>query len=390
MRDESRLLEVLNRESSLDPDDIRNGNGVRALEAFLDRLVEEPCCDEQGEERTDPDEPRPERSRAVGRLIGLERPPDHLGGGGRVDRPLAGEHHRRGLGRLGGDAAAARDRLQVGVHRGSRLVAVGGLLGEGANDDEVEVVRDVGAELGGRRRRLGEVLHRDLDGAVPGERHLAGEQLEEDDPRGVEVRRLVDRSAARLLGGEVVRRADDRAFLRHLTRAGARDAEVRDLDDALGVDDDVVRLDVAVDDAVAMCISQCGEDLPGVRDRDGNGAEAARADQFLERSALDVLHDDEVGALGLAAIEDRDDVRMRQTGGVGRLATEALDELLVVRVAPVQHLHRNAAAELLILGEVHVGHAPAAELPCDAVAPREEGAGEGVLGRHLCKDRPRG
>ena len=179
------------------------------------------------------------------------------------------------------------------------------------------------------------------------------------------------------------------AFLRHLARAGARDAEVRDLDDALGVDDDVVRLDVAVHHAVTVRVPQRGEDLPGVRDRDRHRAEAARADELLERPALDVLHDDEVGALGLAAIEDRDDVRMRQAGGVGRLATEALDELLVVRVAPVQHLHRDAAAELLVLGEVHVGHASAAELPCDAVAPREEGAGESVLGRHVCKDRPR-
>ena len=69
------------------------------------------------------------------------------------------------------------------------------------------------------------------------------------------------------------------------------------------------------------------------------------------------------------------------------LAPEALDELLVVRVARVQHLDGDPAAELLVLGEVDVGHAAAAELARDAVAPREEGAGEGVLGRHgRCKE----
>ena len=57
-----------------------------------------------------------------------------------------------------------------------------------------------------------------------------------------------------------------------------------------------------------------------------------------------------------------------------RLAAEALDELLVVRIARVQHLDGDPAPELLVLGEVHVGHAAAAELARDAVAPREEGA----------------
>jgi hypothetical protein len=75
------------------------------------------------------------------------------------------------------------------------------------------------------------------------------------------------------------------------------------------VDEDVVRLDVAVDDAVAMRVPERREHLPDVRDRDRYRARAARHDQLLERPPLDVLHDDEVRPLGLAAVEDRDDVR---------------------------------------------------------------------------------
>ncbi len=73
-----------------------------------------------------------------------------------------------------------------------------------------------------------------------------------------------------------------------------------------------------------------------------------------------------------------------------RLTTEALDELVVVRVARVKHLDGDAATELLVLCEVHVGHAAAAELAGNSVAPREEGAGEGVLGRHQMKRVSRG
>ena len=49
---------------------------------------------------------------------------------------------------------------------------------------------------------------------------------------------------------------------------GARDAEVRHLHAPLGVDEHVVRLDVAVHDPVAMREAQRGEDLPRVVDRD--------------------------------------------------------------------------------------------------------------------------
>jgi hypothetical protein len=73
---------------------------------------------------------------------------------------------------------------------------------------------------------------------------------------------------------------------------------------------------------------------------------------------------------------------VREAGGVRRLAPEALDELLVVRVPVVEDLDRDPPAELLVLGEVHVGHAAAADLARHAIAVGEERAGEGVLGRH--------
>ena len=385
LRHEPALLDQVLGVRLRDAEDVRHRDLIAARDLVADPAACEPRADEHGEHEPEADEPGPERAAALGRLV-LRRPPaDHLRRRGRVEDALAGEHHRRRFCGLGGDPAAARDGLEVGVHRGRGLVAVGRLLREGPDDDEVEVGRDVWAKLRRRRRDLGEVLHRDLDRALAGERDLAGEELEEHDPGRIEVRRLVDRGAARLLGREVLRGADDRALLGHLAGSGSRDPEVRHLHDSLGVDDDVVRLDVAVDDAVAVRVAERREDLPRIRDRDGHRAQAARADELLERPALDVLHDDEVGAVELAAVEDRDDIRVREPRGMRRLAPEALDELLVVRVPRVQHLDRDSAAELLVLGEVDVGHAAAAELARDAVTPREERSGECVLGRHGCR-----
>src|SRR5439155_21589927 len=104
--------------------------------------------------------------------------------------------------------------------------------------------------------------------------------------------------------------------------------------------------------------------------------------ELLQASPVEVLHRDVVGAFGLAAVVDRDDVRVREAGGVLRLAAEALDELLVVRVPVVQDLDRDPPAELLVLGEVDVGHPARAQLANDSVPAVEEGVDERVEGGH--------
>src|SRR5436190_39428 len=79
-----------------------------------------------------------------------------------------------------------------------------------------------------------------------------------------------------------------------------------------------------------------------------------------------------VPMIDLAAVVDRDDVRVREARGVLRLAPEALDELLVGGVPLVEDLDRDPPAELLVLGEVDVRHPACAELSHDAVAPGEQ------------------
>ena len=85
------------------------------------------------------------------------------------------------------------------------------------------------------------------------------------------------------------------------------------------------------------------QDLARVVDRDRDRRRPVADEQLLERAPVEELHRDVVGALGLAAVEDRDDVRVVQAGGALRLAPEPLDELRVVRVPLVQQLERDAA-----------------------------------------------
>ncbi len=104
-------------------------------------------------------------------------------------------------------------------------------------------------------------------------------------------------------------------------------------------------------------------------DLDRLGRREAALDQVLERGALHVLHRDEVAALVLAAVIDRDDVRVLEAGGGLRLAAEALDELLVGSEALVEELEGDLAPEHLIVGRPDVRHsarADAAHQECTA------------------------
>ena len=239
-----------------------------------------------------------------------------------------------------------------------------------------------GSERAQRRRLVGDVLHRDRDRRVALERHAAREHLVEHHAERVDVGLRPDAATARLLGREVLRGADDRADLGHLRVAGVGDAEVGDLDAAVVADEHVVRLDVAVDDAVLVGVAQAGEHLHRDRDRALGRERALLLDDLLERAPLEVLHRDVRAAVGLAAVVDGDDVRVVEARGGLRLAPEALDELAVLGVALGHDLERDLAAEARVLGQVDRRHAADAQAPEHAVAAVERLAALGVLAGH--------
>ena len=122
--------------------------------------------------------------------------------------------------------------------------------------DRLEVARDLRVEP---PRRLGRGLAHGVERlghAVAAERGLAGQQGVEDRAQAVDVGGRGDRPAtpAGLLGRHVGRRAEDRARLGDLDVGldPLGQAEVGDVRMALVVDQDVRRLEVAVEDAPGM------------------------------------------------------------------------------------------------------------------------------------------
>ena len=271
----------------------------------------------------------------------------------------------RGVGRrLQGDRALAdAEAAQVLAQRVGRRVAHRRVLRQQLGDDRLERPRHVGDELVERRRVVVHLPVGDAHRVVAGERRTPGDHLVHHDAERVEVAARVGLGALGLLRREVRRRAHHRAGLGEV-RLGRRvegpgDAEVGDLHRAVRADEDVRRLDVAVDEPGGVGEAEGGGDLAGDLGRLLRREVAVGAQDVGERAPVDVLHGDEVGRGVLAPVEHVDDVRVVEVGGRLGLAAEALDEVGVDGELGEQHLDRHLAIEQAVVAEEHVGH-PAA------------------------------
>jgi hypothetical protein len=116
---------------------------------------------------------------------------------------------------------------------------------------------------------------------------------------------------------------------RELRRVGAerpRDAEVDDLDVAVGRQQDVLRLHVAMDDPLAVRVIERRSDAARDMTCGVDVQPPEPIEERAERGAVQMLHDDEEVALALAVVVDGADVRVGQPRGVLRFGPEPLDE----------------------------------------------------------------
>ena len=211
------------------------------------------------DQRRDHEQQRPGRDAALAAAGGPAGRRDHLSGALRL-----------------GEAG-----LELPAEVGHRREPVARVLRHRPLNGRLETRRHLWPPVANRRRRLVDVAHRDGDEVLTGERHLAREQLVEDDTERVDVRVLVHTLALRLLGRDVVGRPEHGPGLRHsvlhVERAG--DAEVGHLRLAVAVQQDVLRLDVAVDEPLLVRERESLRDLDRELDRRRNrdGATPDRA-----------------------------------------------------------------------------------------------------------------
>src|SRR5581483_7899986 len=249
--------------------------------------------------------------------------------------------------------------LEVGQEILGRLVTVLGVAAHGGEHDGLQFGGHVGPQRSdGDRRPLQVTLH-DRHPIVAPERDAPGQELVEHHAEGVDVTALVTPVPLDLLRAHVVGGAE--ALAQVAPREPARSpqqggAEVEDLERAVVLHQDVLRLEVAMDDAAIVEVDERpGQLAPPVErllHRDG----AVPAPQPLpEVDAVDVLHDD-VG-LGAAAgvVEAVQHSRMVEGPGDLPLPLVALEQPGIGeehRVRALQHddLTGTGVAGLVDLG----------------------------------------
>jgi hypothetical protein len=208
------------------------------------------------------------------------------------------------------------------------------------------------------------------------ERRVARQHLVGDRPERVHVAARADLALAhRLLGAHVVGSAERHAGLGHpgATRlAGSQgDAEIRHQRLPV-VQQDVLGLDVAMDDAVAVGIVERAGHL--ARDGEGlaDGQLLLAGEPVAQRFAFDERHDVEEEPVDLARIEERQDMRVLQVRGGPDLGQEPLGADHG-RQLGAQQLEGDRAAVPDIVGQVDRGHPAGTELAVEPVAIGERG-----------------
>ncbi len=224
------------------------------------------------------------------------------------------------------------------------------------------------------------------EGGDPVEEALPGERLVHHDAGGVHVGARVELEPADLLRAHVVRRAahePGRGELRVVLRLQLRDAEVEHLyvlaTRAQRLDEDVLGLEVAVDDAGRMRVVERGKRL-AEQLCDARGRQRPLvAHDLRERAAAQHLHDDVQGAgRGLPEVEDGDRVRVVQAAGGARLVLEALRGHRVRGNLRVEHFDRDLRVEAEVHAAVDAAHCAHADQLEQLVLTDERRADERV------------
>ncbi len=237
--------------------------------------------------------------------------------------------------------------------------------------DEVD---EAAGECGAEPAEVGGVTLQPGEGGVgiglAEERHPAGQALVEHQPERVQVGTAVELAAAHLLGREVLRRAHHHVVAGQVLAGGVEslgDPEVGEHHTPVGGDEDVARLDVAVDEAGTVGGIECGGDARADVDRQLRAQPRLDVEELAQALAVDELHDDGLAPAVLEHVVHGDDVRVGEAGDGDRLAAEALGDDRVGGQARLEPLQRHLAVEGEVRRQPHLGHPALRQPPLEPV-----------------------
>jgi hypothetical protein len=287
---------------------------------------------------------------------------------------------------IGGEGGfAGFDLADVLEDVGPVLGALGGILGGHFGEQPAVGDGEIGEEVAGVGEEVQLLGIEDFLERAAFEGRVAGEHVVEGEAEGIDVGAAIGFEALDLLGGDIGGGAFD-VFggLARGSRAGdAGEAQVGELDRAIGAEEDVAGLDVAVDQRgfAPDDVEGAGNDFDQLE-----GLAMGHALVFGEPSgeigAGDIFHDIVEGAFVLAEVEDADDGGVRELGGGAGFALELGAGLFVGQQFWGEDLDGDHAVEGQLPGEPHGGGAARAQAVFELVAGQGWPGGWGGLKFH--------
>ena len=230
------------------------------------------------------------------------------------------------------------------------------------------------AERVGHLERTVDAGHERRDRRLGRERDRAGDGLHEHDRQRVHIGLAVERNAPHLLRRGIARRPQHRTrrFGPRRLGEGAGQAEVGDPEPGVVVEQEVGRLDVAMDQPAPMGEVEPTAGLQPDQQRLTRRQQRAAVEHRTEAPPAEVLGDEERRAVVLAPVEHRHDVRVVEAGRDLRLGPKAPQEALVIGQGRMQELDCDPASQRDVVGEEDVRGRAGADRREQAVPPTED------------------
>ncbi len=184
-----------------------------------------------------------------------------------------------------------------------------------------------------------------------------GNQFVQHHPQRVQISPSIDDLTQSLLGRQVEDGPCEGTLAGDAAGNWTSQSEVSQLGGSIRVPKDVLRLQVPVHQSVSMGVLKRSADLLRHPHDLRDGAWAAR----MQRGALDELHDNEGGAIGITDIVDRHDIGVVQPGCRPGFVQQPGPACLPERLR-VQHLDRHLALQQRVAGAEKPAHPPTPEL----------------------------
>ena len=164
-----------------------------------------------------------------------------------------------------------------------------------------------------------EMLRNHGQGVVAAEGQAPRYPFVEHDAERVEISAPVQRVSQRLLRRQVENRSHQRPFGRQPRGQAARQAEIHQFDRPAGGQQHVFWFEIAMNEAVRVGMRQGCAHLPCGGHHRGNAGRRL----LVQGDAGNILHDDERRAVGLAGVENGDDVGMIELSCGARFLNQA-------------------------------------------------------------------